>query len=110
MKNKYDRLSREEKKAAIKEFTLASEKNKEIISRLNRLRFVGIVGIIYSSIMFILDFLKEQNIFDYGFNTFDNIFVSYLIDAFLLIMCVIFLMKAISMKKEQVNKYLITKK
>lgn len=110
MKNKYERLSKLERKEAIKEYENANEKNKEIISRIKRLRGVGIIGVIYSSIMFILDFLKERRIFDYGFNIFDNLIWNYLIDACLLIFCVVFIIKANNMLKEQVNSYLVGKK
>lgn len=109
MKNKFERLSRKEKKEAINEYKNASTHNEDILSRLNRLKGVGIIGIIYSIIMFTLDFLREHDIFDYGFNTFDNIVLSYIIDASLLIICVFFLIKANQLLNTQVNKYLIEK-
>ena len=109
MKNKYERLSRKERKDAIKEFKNANPHNEDLIMRLNRLKVVGIIGIVYSLLMFTLDLLKERGIFDYGFNTFNNIYVSYVIDAVLLILCALFVIKAEQLKKEQVNKYLIEK-
>lgn len=109
MKNRFERLSRKERKEAIIEYRKESKNNEAIISRLNRLKGVGIIGIVYSLIMFTLDFLKERDILDYGFNTFDNIILSYLIDASLLLICVFFLIKANKLLHDQVNKYLIEK-
>lgn len=110
MKNKFERLSKEEKKESIKEFENVSDANKNLITRIKRLRVVGIIGIIYSLIMFILDFLKENKIVDYGFNVFDNLIFNYIIDACLLIFCAFFVVKANMMIKEQVNIYLVDKK
>lgn len=110
MKNRYERLNRKEKKEAIKEFANSSEKNALIMSRIKRLRVVGIIGVIYSSLMFVLDFLKEKKVFDYGLSVFDNLLVNYIIDGCLLVFCAIFIIKANSLIKEQVNAYLIQKK
>lgn len=110
MKNKFERLSKLEQKEAIKEYERASDANASIMGRIKRLKVVGIIGIIYSLIMFLLDLLKEYGIFDIGLNKFDNLLVSYLLDACLLIFCVVFLIKANSLVKEQVNKYLVEKK
>lgn len=107
MKNRFERLSRKEKKEAINEYKKASSNNEAIIMRLNRLKVIGIIGIIYSLIMFTFDLLKEKGILDYGFNTFNNIYISYIIDAFLLIMCAVFVIKARQLLSQQVNKYLI---
>lgn len=109
MKNRFERLSKEEQKDAILEYTNASEQNKLVVSRIKRLKVVGILGIIYSSIMFVFDFLKEMQIFDYGLSVFDNMLLSYLVDGCLLIFCFIFLFKADKLLKEQVNKYLVDK-
>lgn len=109
MKNRFERLNKDEQKEAILEYTNSSEQHKLIVSRIKRLRVVGIVGCVYSIIMFIFDFLKERKIFDYGFNVFDNMLLSYIIDACLLIFCFIFIMKANNLLKEQVNSYLVDK-
>lgn len=110
MKNKYERLSKLEKKESIKEYANSSDTNAAITSRIKRLKTVGIIGIIYSLVMFALDFLKEFGIFDIGLNKFDNLLVSYILDACLLIFCVVFVIKANSLLKERVNIYLIEKK
>lgn len=110
MKNKFERLSKKERKEAIKEYTNSSEHNAQVMSRVKRLRIVGIIGVIYSLVMFVFDFLKERGTFDYGLSVFDNIFLNYLIDGCLLIFCAIFIIKANLLIKEQVNKYLIEKK
>ncbi|MCI8795176.1 MAG: hypothetical protein HFI73_07405 [Bacilli bacterium] len=110
MKNKFERLNKNEKKKAIEEFSNSNESNANIISRIKRLKVIGIIGVIYSIGMFILDFLKEMEIFDIGFNHFDNLILNYIIDACLLIFCAFFVIKANMILKEQVNKYLIGKK
>ena len=109
MKNRYERLSKKERKEAIKEFRNFSTSNNELITRLKRLKGIGIIGIIYSILMFILDYLKETGIFDYGFNRFNNILISYIIDGALLVFCAIFVIKANQLLSGHVNKYLIEK-
>lgn len=98
MKNKYQRLSKEEKKLAIEEFKNVSENNENVITRLKRLRVVSIIGIIYAIISFILDLI------------YDTISVwDYVIDGLLLIFCVVFMIKSKQLLEEQVNIYLIKK-
>lgn len=110
MKNKFERLSKIEKKQANEEFRNSDERNRNIVSRLKRLRIVGIVGIIYSILVFIIDFLNEKGIIKFGLNIFGtHALINYLIDACLLIFCVFFLVKSNQILKEQVNKYLINK-
>lgn len=110
MKNKFERLGKKERKEAIKEYTNSSDHNASVMSRIKRLRVVGIIGAIYSLVMFVFDFLKERGTFDYGLSVFDNILLNYLIDGCLLIFCAIFIIKSNLLIKEQVNKYLIEKK
>lgn len=110
MKNKYERLSKEERKKSIEEFKSIDANHEVLIKRLNRLKIVGLIGIIYSLIMFILDFLNAQGILKFGFNTFGkHVIISYIVDACLLVFCVFFFVKANQILSEQVNKYLIEK-
>lgn len=110
MKNKFARLSKSEQKKAIEEFKQVDEKNSNLVKRLKRLRLIGFFGIIYSTLVFIMDILNEQGIIDFGLNTFGTrAIINYIVDACLLIFCVFFLVKANQILKEQVNKYLIDK-
>lgn len=110
MKNKFERLSREDRKKAIEEFRNVDDKNNNLISRLKRLRIIGIIGIVYATLVFLMDFLNEKEIINFGINIFGTqAIVNYIIDACLLIFCVFFLVKSNQILKEQVNKYLIEK-
>lgn len=110
MKNKFERLTKEERKKAIEDFRNVDEKNKNLVSRLKRLKLIGIMGIIYSVIVFLMDFLNAQGIINIGLNIFGtHAIINYIIDACLLVFCVFFLVKANQILKEQVNKYLIEK-
>ena len=66
MKNRYERLTRQEKREAIKEYKNSGEHNKALYTRLTRLKGIGIIGIVYSILMFTLDFLKERGILIMG--------------------------------------------
>lgn len=108
MKNKFERLSKRERKEAIIEFQNVDEKNSNLIRRLKRLRLIGIIGIIYAVLMFLMDFLNSQGIIEFGLNIFGtHALINYIVDACLLIFCVFFLVKANQILKEQVNKYLV---
>ncbi len=98
MKSKYQLLSKEEKKQAKKDYMEASETNKAIYKKLNRLTIISIIGIIYSLISFVIDFFLTKIIWD------------FVIDAVLLIFCLIFIIKSQSILSEQINKFLISKK
>lgn len=97
MKNKYMRLTKEEKRLAEKEYCESSEEKASLFKRLKRLRFIGVFGIIYASLSFILDILFTNNIWD------------YVLDAILLIFCLVFVLKANDMIINQVNKFIIDK-
>ena len=58
MKNKFERLNKNEKKKAIEEFSNSNESNANIVSRIKRLKVIGIIGVIYSIGMFIYDIIK----------------------------------------------------
>lgn len=55
MKNKYQRLTKEEKKQAIKEYQ-QTEKGHGMMKRLTRLMIIGIIGIIYAIGYFIMEY------------------------------------------------------
>lgn len=98
MKNKYQRLSKEEKKQARESYKQSSEVNANIYKKLNRLTIISILGIIYAIISFIVDFFLTKIIWD------------FVLDAVLLIFCLIFIIKSQSLLTEQISKYLISKK
>ncbi len=108
MKNRFERLSKSERKKAIEEFKNVDERNSNLVSRLKRLKLIGTIGIIYSVVIFSMDFLNSQGIIKFGLNIFGtHTLINYIVDACLLIFCVFFLVKANQILKEQVNKYLV---
>lgn len=108
MKNRFERLSKKEQKEAIKEFTNLDDNHKLLVKRLKRLQIVGIVGIIYSCLIMVIDYLNINEIIDIGFGTFvGHPMLNYIIDACLLILCVFFTFKSKQILNSQVNKYLV---
>lgn len=97
MKNKYQRLNKEEKRQARKDFKNSESNKIEIYQRLNRLKTIGIVGIIYSLITFGLDFLFKSTKWN------------FLLDGALLIFCLLTLIKSNEILVKQINKFLIEK-
>lgn len=97
MKNKFERLTKDEKKQAIAEYSNASDINADVVKRLKRVRVLTIIGIIYAIINFIYSFLTDAAPFE------------FILSAGTLIACVILFIKATSLMSNNVNKYLITK-
>lgn len=97
MKNKYQRLSRKERKEARLEFKNSNDTNKELYSRYKRMKVVGIISIIYAIICFPFDFFINASI------------PGYVIDAFMGIFGVIMLLKSNDFTVSKVNEYLINK-
>lgn len=59
MKNKYQRMSKEEK-AKVKEKYYATEKGKEMKTRLDRLMVIGTIGICFSIFLIISGYLSHK--------------------------------------------------
>ena len=98
MKNKYQRLTKEEKKQAKKDYKESNEVNANIYKKLNRLTIISILGIFYAIISFVVDFFLTKNVWD------------FVIDGILLVFCLVFIIKSQSLLSEQINKFLINKK
>lgn len=95
MKNRFERLSKEEQKAAIEEYKNARSGNEVVIKKLKNLRILSIVGIIYAVISFAYDILGNSK---YIYSAFDGI---------LLISCVVFFIQSRKLLVRNVNQYLI---
>ena len=98
MKNKYQRLTKEEKKRAKKDYKESNEVNANIYKKLNRLTIISILGIFYAIISFVVDFFLTKNVWD------------FVIDGILLVFCLVFIIKSQSLLLEQINKFLINTK
>ncbi len=95
MKNKYQRLSKEEKKQARLDFKKSEENHNKLYERLTRVRAIGVFGILYSILSFLYDFYSQAEIY------------IFIIDGFLLIFCLVFIIKATELRNRQVNQFLI---
>ena len=94
MKTKYDRMSKLEKKELYNKF----KKDKPIlVSKMNRFNIILIIGIIYSIIAFIYDFLLKKGT------------ILIVIDIIIFIFCVICFIRFYYIKKGLLNKYAIEK-
>ena len=95
MKNKYQRLSKEEKKKARLDYKNA---NKENYNRLIRLTVLGYVGIFYSLVVIALDyFILDGKIWD------------LILNLVLFFVSCIFIFKSKDLLKHNINNYLINK-
>lgn len=97
MKNKFARLSKEEKKSAIKEFRESSDNNKAFYKHIKNLKIISIIGIIYAILTLIYDFFIVKT------------YWNYILDCVLLVFCIFFLVKSKDILSQKVNKYLIDK-
>lgn len=90
MKNKFERMTKEEKKEAINKY---KAEKPVVFSKFKRLKIVCTIGIIYSIIAICVDLYLKQIKFDYSIH-------NIIIDCFLLVFCVAFLM----FSKRTINK------
>ena len=95
MRNKYQRLSKEEKKQARLDYKNSEYNQNKIYEKGNRLRIFGIIGMIYATLSFAIDFLYKGDIWN------------FLLDAALLIFCLIAYLVISDILDKQINKYLI---
>ena len=98
MKNKYQRLTREEKKAAIKEYRSVSERNDNYIRILNRMLVLGIIGVVYGIVSVVTDFIF----------TFTSVF-NYIVDGIVLIFSTFLIVNRNKIVRTAINNYLIDK-
>lgn len=97
MKNKYQRLSKEEKKSAKIEYKNSNATNANIYKKVKRLNIICIIGMIYAVLSFGIDFYLTIEVWD------------YILDSVLLIFCLLFYIGSNSILSNQINKYLIDK-
>lgn len=95
MRNKYQRLDKEGKKQARLDFKNSEYNKNKIYEKGNRLRIFGIIGMIYAVLSFGIDFLYKGDIWN------------FLLDAALLIFCLIAYLVISDILDKQINKYLI---
>lgn len=98
MKNKYQRLSKEEKKEAIKEYRAESEKNTDFIHQINKMFVLGIIGAIYGVLAVAFDFIYPQT----------KIW-SYIVDNIVLIFSIFLIIQRNRFLVITMNNYLINK-
>jgi hypothetical protein len=99
MKNKYQRLTREEKKQVVKDFRAESEKNNNYMSVLNRMLILGIIGLIYgiASMLGDLFFFKAS-------------VLAYIIDGIVIAFSVFLIVQHFRIKGAVLNYYLVNPK
>ena len=98
MKNKYERLTKEEKKQAYKDFRSENQKNDDYAKTLNRMFVIGLLGFIYGIVSIICDiFLLHAAVW------------AYLVDAVVIIFTFYLLFQRNSIKSSVLSNYLIEK-
>lgn len=98
MKYKYDILSKEEKRALKNEYKSSTEENKKMYKKINRIKILCIIGIIYAIVMMVLDFSLRLSL------------VNKIFDCLLLLFCLIFMVKINDIARMTLTKYLKSKK
>ena len=98
MKNRYERLTKEEKKQVYKDFRNESEKNDKYAGVLNRMLVCGTLGFIYGVVSIISDiFLLHAAVW------------AYLVDAIVIIFTFYLIFQRNAIKKGVLNNYIIQK-
>lgn len=95
MKTKYQRMNKEEKKNLIEEYKKTT-KGKEMLSRLNRILAIGLIGLIYGVGLALYLYSKD------GIKIND-----YLTIIPLLIASFIFIIMSLNLRKKELNKFAI---
>ena len=94
MKNKYERMNREEKKEVYNEYKL---NKKEFASKMEKMFILCYVGIGYAILMFIYDFFYKQST------------LGYILDIVVFVFSIFALLKVVSIKKDLLNKFVLNK-
>ena len=96
MKNKYQRLTKAEKKQAVKDFRAASEKNNNYMKTLTRMKVYGILGLIYGIAAILSDvFVLNAAVW------------AYLVDGVVIVFSLYLLIQRNTIKTAVVNNFLI---
>ena len=96
MKNKYQRMNKEEKKKIEAEY-LKTDKGKAQIARLNRVLIIGITGVILGLALIVYAYLNKDVIWD------------YVSASILLIISIFFIIKSRQLKIGELNKEVLKK-
>lgn len=94
MKNKYERMSKEEKKSLYNEY---KKEKQVIVNKMEKMFVLCYLGISYGFLMFIYDFFFKKST------------LGYVLDIVVFIFCVLAYLKVKSIKKDLLNKYAIKK-
>lgn len=97
MKNKYQRLNKEDKKKARLDFKKSEYNRNRIYEKGSRLRIFGIIGMAYALISFGIDFFYKGDIWN------------FILDGSLLVFCLVTFIVFGDILDRQINKYLIEK-
>ncbi len=97
MKNKYQRMNKEEKKKC-KEFYYNTPKGKEMRKRLNRLTVIGIIGVLFSAFLIISGYISNE----IGWAT-------WVMSGILFVFSFIFIIGAIRLRGQCLNQYAVSK-
>ena len=92
MKTKYERMNKNEKRDVYNKFKV---EKKDLYKKLKRMFILCSVGIGYSLLIFIYDFL------------FKNSKLNYILDIAIFVFCVFYLIKVINTKKELLNDFVL---
>ncbi len=98
MKTKFQRMNKMEKQHLIEEYK-KTPKGKEILSRLNHVLIIGVIGLVYGIGLTIYLYFKD------GIKLSD-----YLTIVPLLIASFIFIILSINLRRKELNKYAIKRK
>ena len=98
MKTKFKRMSKEERKIAIKTF---SEKNPHVYKRYKKLSNVCIFGIIYSVLALFIDLYFNDKLF------FDSFNANVLLDCGVLLFCIFFLIFSKNRLDDLINHMIV---
>ena len=80
MKNKFQRMTKQERKELVKSYRSESDKNNRYMHLLNRMLVFGTIGFIYGLIMIIFDiFIWDVSIWNYLVDAIVMIFTAFLI-------------------------------
>ena len=97
MKNKYQRMSKEEKKKLIEDYK-KTELGKNNLFRFKRLLIIGIIGIVFAIVECLVAYFNKDDIWD------------YISAGILFIASIIFVVGSIRIKGKQLNNFAIKKK
>lgn len=91
----YKSLSKEERKKIKEEFLTSGDVT--IYKKANRIIVLSIIGFVFAILAFAFDYLYTDNV------------ISYILDGLLLIFSILFYLKTDKLRKNELNKYALSK-